>query len=149
MDEILLIDKHSTGQPIMKTCGLYCAQAIFRTVHAQPAFETWELRRMSTRYPLITLSETVVAEKLFWQPVYIVCHMRLGSQPCVYLRASKYMLLPVFLRIFSGVRIYHKFYGISSVILGKFMACFFIVPMEKQAINFPKLVHSALSCCQV
>ena len=34
---------------------------------------------------------------------------------------------------------YHKIYGISSVILGKFMACFSIVRMEKQAINFQKL----------
>ena len=26
------------------------------------------------------------------------------------------------------------------------MACFFIIPMEKQAINFPKIVHNAQSC---
>ena len=48
----------------------------------------------------------------------------------------------------TGVRIYHKFYGISSVILGKFMACFFIIPMEKQTI-IPKIVHNAQSRCQV
>ena len=32
-----------------------------------------------------------------------------------------------------------KIYGISSIILGKFMACFSIISMEKQAMNFPKL----------
>ena len=33
--------------------------------------------------------------------------------------------------------------------LGKFMDCFTIIHMEKQAINFPKIVHNARSCCQV
>ena len=50
----------------------------------------------------------------------------------------------------TGVWIYHKIYGISSIIRGKFMACFSIVPMEKQAINFPKIVlQNTQSCCQV
>ena len=35
------------------------------------------------------------------------------------------------------------FVKIFSVILGKSMACFCIVPMEKQAINFPKILHNA------
>ena len=39
-----------------------------------------------------------------------------------------------------------KFYEISSVIHGEFMACFSIVPMKKQAVNFQKIVQF---CCQV
>ena len=42
-----------------------------------------------------------------------------------------------------------KIYGYSSIFLGKFMDCFSIIPMEKQAINFPNIVHNARSCCQV
>ena len=38
----------------------------------------------------------------------------------------------------TGIRNYHKIYGIFNIILGKFMACFFIIPMEKQAMNFKK-----------
>ena len=47
---------------------------------------------------------------------------------------SQSPLLPVFLRIFrsTGVWIYHKFYGISSVIRRKFMACLFIIPTENK-----------------
>ena len=47
---------------------------------------------------------------------------------------------------FQGLIWVYRFYGIFNVILGKFIACFF---MEKQAINFPKIVHNARSCCQV
>ena len=39
-----------------------------------------------------------------------------------------------------GVQIYQINF---TVIRRKFMACFFIIPIEKQVINFPKIVQSA------
>ena len=65
-------------------------------------------------------------------------HFHLGVKQYAMCRASKYTLLPVFCVVNTGVRNYHKIYGISSINHGKFMACFFIIPMEKQAINFSK-----------
>ena len=38
--------------------------------------------------------------------------------------------------------LYVQLYGISNVICWKFMACFSIIPMEKQAINSPKQIRS-------
>ena len=61
----------------------------------------------------------------------------LPGVPLLFPRIQAYVL-PVFLLsgANTGVRNYHKIYGISSVIHGKFMACFSIVSMGKQAINF-------------
>ena len=69
----------------------------------------------------------------------VVCTRPVVATSLTTLHSLQVYLFPRIFTDFQGTQNYKKIYGISSVIHGKFMACFSIVPMKRQAINFPKL----------